>query len=192
MYKTWGPSLLRKFDVLLQGYEYCLDSDNPNMQNHKIIFFKKQAALLWSLLESMDRFAPNGVVRRRVRKMDEKYRKLIGEPTAVQEALSNKIDSLAKDFYIKNTLDPFNRYPKEEPTQKYLYLKTDKLEASDKPYITKLISKVPFELRWTNFIFFTRANLLKIIRKLKFRNGDRLIDDFIINCVRTQNFGCGF
>jgi len=37
MYKTWGPPGLRKLDVCLNGYEYCLNSKNPIMRQHKSI-----------------------------------------------------------------------------------------------------------------------------------------------------------
>ena len=66
--------MLRKMDVSLQGYENALNSDNPMMRDHKSVFFKKQSAFLWTLLNAQERFAPNGVVRRRVLKIDEKYR----------------------------------------------------------------------------------------------------------------------
>ena len=132
MYKTWGPSILRKLDVTLQGYEYCLNSDVPILRDHKSIFFKKQAGILWTLLYTMDRFAPNGVVRRRVLKVDERYRQLLGEPTAIQHRLGKYLDHLAKKFKIKNMTDPYNRYPKEETSKKYHYLKNNK--SKDKYY----------------------------------------------------------
>ncbi|MBA7700775.1 hypothetical protein ES703_109499 [subsurface metagenome] len=108
LYRTWGPSMLRKLDVLLRGYEHCLDSDNPLMRDYKSNFFKHQAAMLWNLVYAMDRFAPNGVVRRRVQKMDEKYRQLIGEPTPLMEFLGNIVDKFATRFQAKNMFDPFH------------------------------------------------------------------------------------
>ena len=192
LYKTWGPSMLRKLDVTLQGYEHCLDSDNKIMRDHKSVFFKKQAGILWNLTYAMDRFAPNGVVRRRVLKTDEKYRDLIGEPTPVQKAIASKLESLAKDFKIKNMLDPFNRYPKEEPAKKYFYTKSDKLKESDKPYETQLISKIPFDMKMNKLRFFNRAQALKVVRKLRSGKGDKTIDDHLIRSIRTQNFSAAF
>ena len=192
MYRTWGPSILRKLDVMLQGYEHCLDSDNPIIQNNKSLFFKRQAATLWNLINSMDRFAPNGVVRRRVIKIDEKYRKLIGEPTPVQERIASVIESLAKDFKVKNMLDPFNRYPKEEPAKRYLYLKDKPLNDSVPPYDTELLSKIPFAMKWNSFRYFLLGNLLKIFRKLKSSKGVPEIDDYLLRAIRTRNFSIAF
>ncbi len=192
MYKTWGPSMLRKLDIVLQGYDHCLDSDNPVMQNHKSIFFKRQAATIWNLLYAMDRFAPNGVVRRRVRKIDEKYRDLIGEPTPVQERIAMKIESLAKDFKVKNMFDPFNRYPKEEPAKRYLYLKNKNLKNSNIPYKTELLSKIPFSMKWSSFRFSLRGQLLGFIRKLKSSKGNPEIDNFLIKSIKKRNFCVAF
>ncbi len=192
LYKTWGPSMLRKLDVVLRGYEYCLDSNNPIMQNHKSVFFKRQAAMLWNMVYAMDRFAPNGVVRRRVLKIDEKYRELIGEPTPVQELVAKKFESLAKDFKMKNTWDSFNRYPKEEPAKRYLYPKNKTLKDNDIPYHTELLSKIPFSMKSNNFRYFLRGNLLKIFRKLKSSKSNPIIDDYIIKAIRERNFRVAF
>ena len=72
LYKTWGPSVLRRLDVQLNGYEYAARSRNAAMRRHKTLFFKRHCAMLWCSLYAMDRYAPNGVVRRRVRKIDER------------------------------------------------------------------------------------------------------------------------
>ena len=66
------------------------------------------------------------VVRRRVRKIDQKYRELIGEPSAIQQVLSRNMEKRAKNFKIQNFLDPINRYPKQEPAKRYLYQKNKK------------------------------------------------------------------
>ncbi|MFW9866761.1 MAG: B12-binding domain-containing radical SAM protein, partial [Candidatus Thorarchaeota archaeon] len=35
MYRTWGPSMLRRLEVTFNGYEYCMNSDNPLIQEHR-------------------------------------------------------------------------------------------------------------------------------------------------------------
>ena len=192
LYKTWGPSMLRKLDVLLRGYEHCLESDNPIMRDHKSNFFKHQAAMLWNLVYAMDRFAPNGVVRRRVQKMDEKYRELIGEPTPLMESLGNIVDKLAKKFAKKNMFDPFNRYPKEEPFKRYIYNKNKKLKESATPYKTEFPTRKTFEtwkeMKWNNFRFFCLTRLAKAIRNFKGSNGYKDIDNYLIDTVKKKNF----
>jgi haloalkane dehalogenase len=192
LYKTWGASMLRKLDVTLQGYENALNSDNPMMQEHKSLFFKKQAALLWTLLSAQERFAPNGVVRRRVLKIDEKYRNLIGEPTKVQKVISNRLEKNAKKFKLKNITDPFNRYPKQEPAKKYLYLKDGKISENDKPYKTKVLTKPPFDMKWSNFLFNVGGTALKMVRKFNNSNGNEMIDKLLIRSIKTRNYQAAF
>jgi len=188
LYKTWGPSILRKLDVTLNGYEYCLNSDNPIMRDHKSLFFQRQAALLWNSIYAMDRFAPNGVVRRRVRKTDEKYRRLIGDPTPIMEYMAKIVEKRAKKFKIKNILDPFNRYPKEEPFKRYLYEKDGKLSKRATAYKTEEPTKKPFVMKWTKFEFKLLARILKVIRTIKPKGSNKDIDDYIIETVKTRNF----
>ncbi len=192
LYRTWGPSMLRKLDVLLRRYEHCLDSDNPIMRDYKSNFFKHQAAMLWNLVYAMDRFAPNGVVRRRVQKMDEKYRQLIGEPTPLMEFLGNIVDKFATRFQAKNMFDPFNRYPKEEPFKRYIYDKKKNLKDSATPYKTELPTKHSFEtwksMKWNDFKFFSLTRLVKAIRRFKGSNGHKDIDKYLIDTVKKKNF----
>jgi hypothetical protein len=192
LYKTWGPSMLRKLDVLLRGYEFSINSDNPIMQEHKSTQFKHQAALLWNLLYAMDRFAPNGVVRRRVRKIDEMYRKLIGEPTPMMEYLGNLVEKLAKKFYIKNVLDPFNRYPKEEPYKQYIYNKDGAPKEDAIPYKTVFPTRRSLKtwksMTWNDIRFSFLTQVLKTIRTFKGSNDMKEIDRYLINTIKTQNF----
>jgi len=158
------------------------------MRDHKSLFFKHQAALLWTSIEAMDRFAPNGVVRRRVRKTDEKYRRLIGEPTPIMNYLTKIMESRAKKFKIKNLLDPFNRYPKEEPFKKYIYNKEKSVKDQTIPYKTIEPTKKPFAMKWTKIEFLALAQILKIIRTFKRKKSDRKIDDYIVETVKRRNF----
>ena len=183
LYKTWGPSVLRKMDVTLNGYEFCLNSDNEIMKDHKSIFFKRQASILWHLIPAMDRFAPNGVVRRRVRKTDDKYRKLIGEPTPVMEYLADVVDKLAIKFKKDRKFDPFNRYPKEEPFKIYLYEKDGKIHQKATPYKTIEPMKRPFAMKTNSLRFKLLAQILKTKKK-----ADRDLDNYIIKSVKARNF----
>ncbi|MFX1437553.1 MAG: B12-binding domain-containing radical SAM protein [Promethearchaeota archaeon] len=192
IYKTWGPSILRKLDVILRGYEFCLNSDNPIMRDHKSKFFKQQAAVLQSVCGAMDRFAPNGVVRRRVRKIDQKYRDLIGEPSAIQNVLSRNLEKRAKKLKIRNFLDPINRYPKQEPAKRYLYLKNKKLSEGDIPYKTQLLSNKPFDLRWNQFRFKQRSAFLSFLSKLKSSKTNSGLDKHIIKGLKKQTIASAF
>ena len=148
--------------------------------------------MLWNLVYAMDRFAPNGVVRRRVQKMDEKYRQLIGEPTPLMECLGNIVDKFATKFQAKNMFDPFNRYPKEEPFKRYIYDKKKTLKDSTIPYKTEVPTRRSFEtwksMKWNDFKFFSLTRLVKAIRRFKGSNGHKDIDKYLIDTVKKKNF----
>ncbi|MHA1257383.1 MAG: hypothetical protein ACTSPS_17475 [Promethearchaeota archaeon] len=147
MYKTWGPSLLRRFEVSLNGYDFCMNSDNPLMSDIRSNLFKRSVVATWSILGAMDRFAPNGVVRRRVIKTDERFRDLIGEPTPLMEMMSSAIEQSAVKFKKKHMFNPFNRRPREEPAKTYLYEKDGSIKDEDIPYKTIYPNKIPIKIK---------------------------------------------
>jgi len=198
LHRTWGPSLLRRLDVLLNGYAYCRRSDNPTLRRHRARYFKRQSAMFWNLLRGMDRFAPNGVVRRRVRKIDEKYRQLIGEPTAVMDALSRALDALATTAKVREFFDPQNRHPKEEPFKRYSYDKngTNGTNGSAVPYRTEWPGSTPIRVRAqraqeeARYVVIDAA--LRGVKVARWQRRDPEIDDYLIGTVHRRAFGFGF
>lgn len=134
LYQTWGPSILRRLDVTLNGYAYSTQSKNPVVRKHRRLLYKRNAAMLWGLLRAMDRFAPNGVVRCRVRKVDEKYRAVVGEPTAVMEVQSRALDAASIALKAKSWMDPLNRHPKEEPFKRLSWVRRRGENAASLPW----------------------------------------------------------
>ena len=194
LYQTWGPSVLRRLDVQLSGYDYCRRSSNPNLRRHKTKFFKRQCAMLWTSLRGIDRFAPNGVVRRRARKIDEKYRRLLGEPTPVMEALSRSMERLVTMHKVKQFFDPLNRHPKEEPFKKYVY---DKRQSNGSPVPYRIeMPDVPRDVRKKMGRSETRSFLLRstlnAIRISNRRKGDPEIDDYLTQRIGKGWLGFGF
>ena len=193
LYKTWGPSLHRKLEVLLNGYEYSMNSDNPLMRDHKSLFFKEQASILYNLLDGMDRYAPNGVVRRRIIKTKERYHELLGPETSTQKFLTKICNMLMKKFVKKNQFDPFNRYPKQEPAKKYIYDKSKKLKEGDIPYKTKVLTKKkPFDMRWENFKMKRLNNLVKIREPFVRKRGDPVLNKYLKGIVKDRNWHVAF
>jgi hypothetical protein len=192
MVKTWGPSLVRRFDVVLNGYENWIKSSNPIMRNHKTILFKQQAGLLWCTMNALDRFAPNGVVRRRIRKLDERYRKIIGEPTPVQKYASFVNTVLGIICRMRHFFSPINRFPKEEPFKRYTYKKDGRENRRKLSYTTRWPGWTPLPIRlkmgWEWIKFFFGFLIIWIIRLLMFWKSDPVIDKYIIEAVRTRSW----
>ncbi len=195
LYRTWGPSILRRLDVQLNGYAYCMRSKNPVMRQHKSRFYKRQCAMLWTMLRAMDRFAPNGVVRRRVRKTDEKYRRLLGQPTPVMEALSVALDAIVTARKIRDFFDPMNRHPKEEPYKRYIYDK-EGTNGSATPYRVEIPGPIPASTRASmaaaGALGAALAASLKAVRLGAWQRGDPYIDEYLARIVRDGCLSFGF
>jgi hypothetical protein len=194
LYRTWGPSMLRRLDVELDGYAYCRASSNPVLREHKSTFFKKQCGMVWTLLAAMEQFSPNGIVRRRARVIDRKYRSVIGEPTAVMRLLSGIILRLAAREYARTVFNPSFYRAKEEPFKRYTYDKVDRCESAV-PYRTEW----PTPPSWTvrremaseavRYFFLEKA--MKARRIASRGLSDRVIDDYLIGMVTDRAFGFG-
>lgn len=194
LYRTWGPSTLRRLDVQLEGYAFCMRSDNPILRRHKSLFFKRQCAMLWTNLRAMDRFAPNGVVRRRVRKIDDKYRRLIGPPTPTMQMLAAVTDKLATVYKLSSFFDPLNRHPKEEPYRRYLY-GGDVAKGSPVPYRKEsapMSEQARREMRVAEVVKAAIGASLRAARLRRAHDGDDEVDEMLLGRLGAGRLGFGF
>ena len=151
--------------------------------------------MLWTNLYGLDRFAPNGVVRRRVRKIDEKYRSLIGEPTPVMKALGRLMDVAVTGAKVTEFFDSMNRHPKEEPYHRYIY-KNNGQSDSAIPYDKECPTpRTPAVRRGMAREAFQRRGMamgLKASKVVGWRDGDPSIDGFLVQMVESGRVGFGF
>ncbi|MFX0143118.1 MAG: hypothetical protein ACFE9C_03500, partial [Candidatus Hodarchaeota archaeon] len=110
----------------------------------------------------------------------------------IQNVLSSNLEKRAKNLKIRNFLDPINRYPKQEPAKRYLYLKNKKLSEGDIPYKTQLLSNKPFDLRWNQFRFKQRSAFLSFLSKLKSSKTNSGLDKHIIKGLKKQTIASAF
>lgn len=205
IYRTWGPSVMRRMDVQLSGYAHCMESDSPILRRHKARLFKQQASLLWWMLPACERFAPNGAVRRRIRKIDDKYRSLIGEPTPVMKAMASVVEKLAIAARLREIVSPQNRWVKEEPFKRYTYDKRRDLPAEEVrgafeddpiPYRTEWPGARPreyeAELRRNRVVWTATRLLCEGARRLAQKASDPEIDGYLIERLKNERFGLGF
>ena len=194
LYRTWGPSMLRRLDVELNGYIYARQSSNAVLREHKTKFYKKQCGMVWTLLAAMEKYSPNGIVRRQARMIDKKYRSVIGEPTAVMRLMSDLVLGLAGKEYAKTVFNPSFYRAKEEPFKRYVYDKTGNGE-SPIPYRTEWPTppslKVRKDMAVESVRYFALEKALKAKRLTSRRQSDALIDDYLIGMVSDRAFGFG-
>jgi hypothetical protein len=150
--------------------------------------------MLWTLLAAMEKYAPNGMVRRKAQKMDKLYRSIIGEPTGVMILLSGIITRLAGKEYRKLLLDPSFYKPKTEPFKRYTYQKPG-ISGDSVPYITEWPSKPPYPVRKQmaaeSVRYFFLEGIMKAKRQFSGKSNDPLIDDYLIGMVSNRAFGFG-
>ena len=125
-YETWGPSAMRQLKVELNGYEWCRASSNPLLREQRAELHKENAEMLYPLIGASEHFAPNGIVRRRIRQTEERYLKNFGKPTPSQEIMSYYVLAKAFQGKAREFIDPQNRHPKQEPFKIYIYNKNGK------------------------------------------------------------------
>lgn len=193
LYRTWGPSLMRRLDVQLEGYAYCRASDNPVLRRHKAKFFKQQAALFRLLVPACDRYAPNGAVRRRIRKLDEKYRAYVGEPTPIMESLAALVDKLVVYERVRELISPRNRTVKEEPFKRYVYDRRSNDRAI--PYrVERPRRDRGYELGQTasRTLWHSLHLGCEGLRRVRPKGGDPEIDDYLLTKMERAHFGFGF
>jgi hypothetical protein len=194
LYRTWGPSMMRRLDVQLNGYAYCRRSANPILHKHKARFYQKQCGMVWTLLAAMIRFAPNGIVRRRVRRLDQKYRETIGPPTAVMELLSRVVLQQAAAEYARRQRNPAHDRPKEEPFKRYTYRK-ETGQDDPLPYRTEWPERRSLttwgQMSRESLRYFFLDKALRLRRATAGGRTDPLIDDYLIGMIADRAFGFG-
>jgi hypothetical protein len=194
LYRTWGPSLLRRLDVELNGYEYARQSSNAVLRDHRTKFYKKQCGMVWTLLGAMEKYSPNGIVRRQARMADKRYRTIIGEPTPVMTLMSDLVVRLAGKEYAKTVFNPSFYRAKEEPFKRYVYDRSGNGDSA-LPYTTEWPGGRTFKVRkamaFESMRYFALEKALKAKRATSRSKSDPLIDDYLIGMVSDRAFGFG-
>jgi hypothetical protein len=131
LYETWGACMFRQWKVSLNGYEYCSTHSDPIIRR-RAQWHRTIATEMFPLIRSMEVYAPNNTVRKRVRDQRSRYVKLLGEPTFGQRMLEKMVVKAARKATIAELEKPANLYPKEEPFKRYDYHKRN--QPGERPY----------------------------------------------------------
>jgi hypothetical protein len=149
--------------------------------------------MVWTLLGAMEKYSPNGIVRRQVRMADKRYRAVIGEPTPVMALMSDLVVGLAGKEYAKTIFNPSFYRAKEEPFKRYVYDRTN--DDAPVPYTTEWPGGRTFKVRKAMAVeamrYFALEKALKAKRAATRGRSDPLIDDYLIGMVSDRAFGFG-
>ena len=194
LYRTWGPSLLRRLDVELNGYEYCRQSSNAVLRDHRTKFFKKQCGMVWTLLGAMEKYSPNGIVRRQVRMADKRYR--VGhrradprdDPHVGPRREAGRQGVRQDDLQSRRSTGP--RKSRSSATST-----TGRNDDAPIPYKTEWPGGRTFKVRTAMAVeamrYFALEKALKAKRAATRGRSDPLIDDYLIGMVSDRAFGFG-
>lgn len=122
LYETHGACLARMVHVNLQGYEYCMENRKRNRYfGERSAYHKRLAMTIYPLLKAMEVYAPNNIVRKRMKDIRRMYHRLCGKPTAFQVAAEKILLGLSGATRLAELLYPRDNILVEEPCKKYIY-----------------------------------------------------------------------
>ncbi|NQU07551.1 MAG: radical SAM protein [Candidatus Abyssubacteria bacterium] len=120
LYEINGPGMLRNFELNLNGYETCIRSSRPLLKGDKAAFFAERCEKGYPLMEAIARFAPTETVREKVRKAQEKYRSLLGEPSEEGKMYSEAFCDLVAQR-VEQLKEPPSEAPFDPPVRRTYY-----------------------------------------------------------------------
>ncbi len=124
LYQTWGASIARMARVNLLGYQYCREHRHRNPYlDQRAIFHKREVMTIYPLIKPMEIFAPNNIVRKRMKDLRRMYHQVIGEPTAFLAGAEKALTGISGLARLADTLYPQDNRLVEEPCVRYRYPK---------------------------------------------------------------------
>ena len=118
--------------VNLQGYDYCTTVNKNRFWRDRAMFHKRMAMMIQPLLKATEIYAPNNIVRKRMKDIARDYERLLGEPTKFQKAMEKGLVGMAGLQRFLDTFYPHDNRVKQEPFKRYTYDK--RTQPDGKPY----------------------------------------------------------
>ena len=143
---TWGPSSLRMLKLQFDGYERLKDRDDIRFrqiaERHRQIAFQNYA-----VLATLERYAPNGRVRKMVKEMEQRWKGHFGEPATFMKVQSKYTEIKATIATLTEIVDPANRHIKVPPAKRYYYFGKDIKDDGSLPYEKEYLNVDPKYVR---------------------------------------------
>ena len=143
---TWGPTLLRFFKLNFNGYERYKEYDDPHFrqiaQRHR-----QRAYESYAMIPALERFAPNGRVRKMVKEFEQRWKNHFGEPSSFMKVQARYGEIKAAWAKLRETVDPVNRHIRIPPAKRYHYFGKDIKDNGSLPYRKEYLNKDPDYIR---------------------------------------------
>ncbi len=122
LYEYAGPTGGRIFEVNMNGYEFCMRSNHPQLREQMAERFKRMSSELSAIVPTIIAFAPNGFVRRHYKNQMERYLDLFGPQDENQKARGEMLLQIAAGYKKDQTsLPPKGRPEMEILPKRYEY-----------------------------------------------------------------------
>ncbi len=122
LYETHGASIARIIRVNLLGYEYCMENRHRNRYLEDRAFYHRRLAYsFFPILKSLEIYAPNSTVRKKMKDLRRMYIRLLGEPTGFQNVLERTFSLASGASRLKDLLYPADNTLVEEAFKRYRY-----------------------------------------------------------------------
>jgi len=146
LYNTWGPSILRMLKIHFNGYERFKDYDGKHFQQiaqHN----RDQAFQGYIMIAAMERFAPNGRVRKMVKELEQRWKDHFGEPSTFMKVQSKYTEIKASLGALRELVDPVNRHIRVPPAKRYFFFGKDIKDDGSLPYRKEYLNEDPLYIR---------------------------------------------
>ncbi|MBW2567255.1 MAG: hypothetical protein JRE24_10385, partial [Deltaproteobacteria bacterium] len=142
LFHTWGPSVLRFMKVGLNGYERYKDYDDKHFQQLSKRHYRRVFEA-YPMLAAMERFAPNGRIRKMVKETEQRWKDNFGEPPTFLKVLSKYAEIKATWSTLKEIIDPLNRHIRIPPAKRYHFFGKDIKDDGSLPYRKEYLNEDP-------------------------------------------------
>jgi haloalkane dehalogenase len=146
LYNTWGPSILRMLSTHFDAYERFKDYDDKHFQQIAQAH-SDQAFQGYIMIAAMERFAPNGRVRKMVKELEQRWLQTFGEPSSFMKVQSKYTEIKAAIGQVKEIVDPANRHIAIPPAKRYYFFGKDIKDDGSLPYTKEYLNEDPLYIR---------------------------------------------
>jgi len=146
LYNMWGPSILRMLKIHFNGYERFKEYDDEHFRQIAE-WHRKQAFEGYIMIPAMERFAPNGRVRKMVKELEQRWIGHFGEPSTFMKVQAKYTEIKAGMGAVKEIVDPENRHIRIPPAKRYFYFGKDIKDDGSLPYRKEYLNEDPIYIR---------------------------------------------
>lgn len=146
LFQTWGPTYIRGLNNTFSAYERYKEYDDKHFQQ---IARRHQQRLFegYAILAALDRFAPNGRVRKMAKELEERWKRHFGAPSTLLKIQSGYTELKATWATLKEIVAPRNRLIMIPPAKRYHYFGKDIKDDGSLPYTKEYLNEDPTYIR---------------------------------------------